>query len=288
MRSTMVTLVVLAAGQTVQAQRPAGMEAKVGTAAPAPIALEVVSITANPAAPLPGVDVTFTMTIRNAGTGTVLQVPWLIGLQGGNQPLGQGSVVNLAPGSTRTVTATWRSVAGSHAVLGAIDPRSTFTNTAPAASRAKDLTVNVPQVSGQVAGGTAPALETQVLHMDPARQAGASFADGGPMACVTELKASSSASSTAGLLLRCPTVGGRVRMTAFDGFTLKNGWVVKSVRVVGPNDGNRGWSWVERPQEGSNRPKAVLGLWSNPVHYFRGGLTIEIQGPAGTDPYVGR
>lgn len=286
MRSTMVALVVLAAGQTVQAQRPAGMEAKVGTAATAPIALEVVSITANPATPLPGVDVTFTMTIRNAGTGTVLQVPWLIGLQGGNQPLGQGSVVNLAPGSTRTVTATWRSVAGSHAVLGAIDPRSTFTNTAPAASRAKDLTVNVPQVSGQAAGGTAPALETRVLQMDPARQAGATFADGGPIACVTELKAGSTTSTT--MLIRCPTVGGRVRMTAFDGFTLKGGWVVKSVRVTGLSDANGGWSWVERPQEGSNRPKAVLGIWSNPVHYFRGALTIEIQGPAGTDPYVGR
>jgi len=265
------------------------MEAKVGTAATAPIALEVVSITANPATPLPGVDVTFTMTIRNAGTGTVFQVPWLIGLQGGNQPLGQGSVVNLAPGSTRTVTATWRSVAGSHAVLGAIDPRSTFTNTAPAASRAKDLTVNVPQVSGQVAGGTAPALETRVLSMAAARQAGATFADGGPAACVTELKAGGYVvAGSAGMLLRCVAAGSRVRMTAFDGFTLKNGWVVKSVRVTGQNDNNRGWSWVERPQEGSNRPKSVVGIWANGAAYFRGDLIIEIEGPAGTDPYVGR
>jgi len=266
------------------------MEAKVGTAATAPIALEVVSITANPATPLPGVDVTFTMTIRNAGTGTVLQVPWLIGLQGGNQPLGQGSVVNLAPGSTRTVTATWRSVAGSHAVVAAIDPRSTFTNTAPAASRAKDLTVNVPQVSGQAAGGTAPALETRVLSMGAARQAGATFADGGPVACMTELRSKGYIVETvsAGMLLRCLGAGSRVRMTAFDGFTLKNGWVVKKVIVAGLNDGNRGWSWVERPQEGSNRPKSVVGIWANGANYFRGDLIIEIEGPAGTDPYVGR
>jgi hypothetical protein len=84
-------------------------------------------------------------------------------------------------------------------------------------------------------------------------------------------------------------LGGKANFEGYVGFTLKNGWRVKSHEVV-RGSGNfaegagKGWSWVTGPPSGAN-PYFKLHFWADADRALDIGIKITIEGAEGTSPY---
>jgi hypothetical protein len=111
-----------------------------------PVKLEVTGLSIIPAQPEPGQPVTVKLTIKNAGAGSVVKVPWSIHYATGNQTLASGEQQNVTAGSSFEATVTWTAKAGAQKLQGYVDPKGTLKNTAPSASQVTDLNITVPQV----------------------------------------------------------------------------------------------------------------------------------------------
>ena len=165
----------------IQTERPAT------SLRPAPASVEIVALSATPAAPKQGEMVTVKLSIRNSGQSAVAQVPWSIHWNTANQTLAQGVQPNVVPGAVFEVTASWRAVPGEQLFQGYVDGSGkTFNNAAPVANRIANLPLTIAQVSASTQGA-APAMETQVLHFQKAKLAGAMIVNtllpGAPTAC---------------------------------------------------------------------------------------------------------
>ncbi|HUP93073.1 MAG TPA: CARDB domain-containing protein [Solimonas sp.] len=108
------------------------------------IYVEITNLIVSPAAPSAGQPTAVKLAIRNAGKGTVAKVPWTIHGYTSNQTLGQGEILNLAPGALVEVSANWNPPPGSQTLQGYVDPTGkTFNNTAPASAKFRQLVVDV-------------------------------------------------------------------------------------------------------------------------------------------------
>ncbi|MEO8055547.1 MAG: hypothetical protein ABI768_10345 [Acidobacteriota bacterium] len=218
------------------------------------------------------------------------------------------TVVNLAPGATQSVSQTVNVAAGVREYFARVDPDDTLHE--PILQRAnneKRLRINIPQlVAAQAAA--APAKETQLLDFDKAKRSGAQFG-GSPNGPVCEMLvvdantpdlSSAPGRPAAGVFfnLRCAAspVGARSDPEAFTSFRLKNGWKVKSFDVTGvqrrvwPGDRPAGeqdanWQWTKTPSVATDDPSAKLHLWTNANRWITLFVKVEIEGPAGTNPY---
>jgi hypothetical protein len=307
-----MTRALLAAAMTVAAtnalaQRPPGSQVKAGAPLPSPVpsyTAEVTAFTMHPAQPRAGDQVTFQLTLKNTGT-TEATFPWFVGLQGGAVLVGQGTLSKLPPGSTQMVTATWRATAGPQDAIGTVSPPGVATqlNAAPQAARMRTLVFTVAQGSASSAA-PAGALATQLIDWDKVRVAGGTFADGRQGPCQTRLGPITAGARVGEVQveLDCnvwqkqgntPVVtpnaqGGRMHPVFFDQFGLKNGWRVKSFNVVRtaqncPNAS--GWQVPTSPPLGGGNPKVQLALWANLNCVVALAARLEIEGPAGTNPY---
>lgn len=307
MRIHVTYLLLACTATTLGAQRPSGATTKPGVGVPSPVAsyvVEVSTFTMSPAQPRAGDQVTFQLVLRNTGA-TTASVPWFIGLQGGGQLVGQGTVNNLTPGSTQTVTASWRAVAGAQAALGSVSPPGVATtlNAAPAAARVRDLVFTVPQVLASTAAPPG-APEVRLIEWDRVRVAGGNFADGRQGPCNTRLGPETAGPRAGEVIveLDCsvwqklgssPVItpngqGARMNPVFFDNFALKNGWRVKSFNVtkLDQNCPNASaWQVPASPPLSGTSPKVQLALWANVGCTLRLATRLEIEGPRGTNPY---
>jgi len=217
-------------------------------------------------------------------------------------------VNNLGPGATQSVAARVNFAAGVREYVARVDPDDTLHE--PIVQRAnneKRLRINISQpVPAQAAA--APAKETQLLDFDKAKRAGARFAGSAnaPLCEIVILDANAPGPAglpgrpAAGVFfnLRCglsPT-GARSDPEAFTSFRLKNGWKVKSFdvtgvrRLVSPGERPAGeqdanWQWTKTPTVGTDDPSSKLHLWTNANRAMQLFVKVEIEGPAGTNPY---
>ena len=267
----------------IQTERPA---TSLGPAS-ASASVEIVALSATPAAPKQGEMVTVKLSIRNSGQSAVAQVPWAIHWNA-NQTLAQGVQPNVVPGAVFEVTASWRAVPGEQLFQGYVDGSGkTFNNAAPVAKRIAHLPLTIAQVSASTQGA-APAMETQVLHFQKAKLAGAMIVNtllpGAPAGCLTfgvhEAGSVSRSNANSGSVYFTVNCYGGAAATgeAFKNFRLQNGWKIKSVDLVGANTD---WQYRRQPQNGSNDPHMIVEMTGNGYAVFR----IDIEGPAGTSPY---
>lgn len=264
------------------------------TSAPAAPIVEIVELSATPAAPKVGEMVTIKLSMRNAGTTTVANLPWALQWHTGGQTLAQGTQTNVGPGARFEVTGSWKAVAGTQLMKGYIDPANTIKNGAPITSRIRDLTLTIAQISASTLGTAAPApvMETQRLDYSKAKNAGAGSSavlrPGAPAACAAygvNEQDTAALSQVGSVYLNLDCVGGvTVDVEVFKNFRLKNGWKVKSSGIsrVGPN---MTWQYVTKSTELSTEPRTVLRLTGASTYLV---LDVQIIGPAGTDPYTGR
>jgi CARDB protein len=294
-----VALTATVAAAQVQTQPKWGTAPKGigGTApAPAPATITKVEITGStiPGQAYVNDTVTVSATIKNTGTATVATVPWLIQDSTLNKALASGQETNFSPGSTKQVTATWKADEGTHHIQVYVDPTgTTFKNTAPVSSQIveKDLKV-VPKIvqrylewkkaTGKVSQDAASPVGCYAYVRDGGT-VGSSYQDTTPFKGVVVLTGCS------------PTVlgGFSFDVDVLNGFTLKNGWKVKSgasVLKVSRNDaGGLGWHMVTSPQAGNDSAYMKLrfdlgspvtepaSLWVS--------IQVMIEGPEHKDPY---
>ena len=273
----------------IQTERPA---TSLGPAS-APASVEIVALSATPAAPKQGEMVTVKLSIRNSGQSAVAQVPWSIHWNTANQTLAQGVQPNVVPGAVFEVTASWRAVPGEQLFQGYVDASGkTFNNAAPVANRIANLPLTIAQVSASTQGA-APAMETQVLHFQKAKLAGAmsvnTLLPGAPTGClsfgVSEVGSVSWSDSKRGSVMFSVGCLSAAAATgeAFKNFRLKNGWKIKSVDLVEAGLYGADWQYRLKPQKLSNDPHIIVEItgFGPQAAIFR----IEIEGPAGTSPY---
>lgn len=266
---------------------------------PAPASVEIVALTATPAAPKQGEMVTFKLSIRNSGQSAVAQVPWAIHWNTANQTLAQGMQPNVVPGAVFEVTASWRAVPGEQLIQGYVDAsQKTFNNTAPVAKRISNLPLTISQISASTQGaapapGSTPKPETQVLHYQKAKEAGAmsvnALMPGAPAACLKfgVIESDSIALSDSGrgsVVVGVACYGGAtVTGEAFKNFKLKNGWKIKLISQNATSDVNQtNWQYTRRPQIGTDDPHLTAEITSYDGYL---NIRIDIEGPAGTSPY---
>ncbi len=266
--------------------------------APLSASVEIVAMSATPAAPKQGEMVTIKLSMRNSGQTVVAQVPWAIHWNTANQTLAHGVEPNVVPGAVFEVTASWRAVPGQQLVAGYVDPTGkTFNNAAPVALRIRNLPLTIAQMSASTQGaapapGNAPQMETQVLHFNKARDAGATSNNTlvtFPSACISPgvdegQSGNASDSNQASVVVNlqcagCTTITGE----AFANFKLKNGWKIKTV-PPSPNNAFVPWKFKLRPQSGTNDPRMIVEMTGNSGEAR---IRIDIEGPAGTSPYIG-
>ena len=207
------------------------------------------------------------------------------------------TIVNLAPGATQTVGARVNIGPGIREYFARVDPDDTLHE--PIIQRAnneKRMKVTVPQVSGDQSAppGSAPRKETQLLDYDKAKRSGAQFliSSEGASACLTKqrdvnaIPSSGKPAAGAEFELDCSYTGARANVEAFASFHLKSGWKVKSYDAfqVG-NSGNADWQWTRTPAIGSDDPSSRIHMWADPVSIIAIDVKVEIEGPAGTNPY---
>jgi hypothetical protein len=268
---------------------------KITTAAPACSSddkIEVTAFSLNPTEARAGQSVTATMTIKNkCPNGTAdLNVPWKLYLD--DQVIKTGTS-KISAGSSADVTASWTAVGGSHHFYGEADPRNEKireNNTRP------DVVIDVPQSS--VSPATTQ-LETQVLNYQKAKLAGAQFWHGvaGYTLCtpIGQFDPAEFGESVAGnsvvFDITCSygvLTGARANPEAFQNFTLKNGWKIKSIEITPEYRrglGHGEWQWTTRPSRGSDNPYVQMHLVAEDRHSVQIYIKITIEGPAGTDPY---
>ncbi len=262
-------------------QRPSGSVVRSGPpACSAQDKVEVASFTLNPAAPAIGQSVTVRLKIRSkcpAGTAD-LRVPWEI--RKNSTRLSSGTET-LAPGVAKDVTTNWTAVAGTNNFHGSVTITDGGNN-----NTSNDVTVNL-----------SPPLVTRALNHVSAKNAGANFSanniDKTP--CILHSNGGQAGSYFGDEVINssvdCVTllVGGKLEVEGYSGFTLKNGWRVKSYELIrGTNDfaegPGRGWSWLSATPTGTN-PYYKIRLWADGHRGIEIGLKIFIEGPEGTNPY---
>lgn len=91
-----------------------------GAALPAGIDLAPATPLLAPAAPAPGDEVTFSVTVRNLGADTAAATSLRFTLDG--SVLAEPVVPSLAGGASTVVTATWTATSGDHTLLAGVDP----------------------------------------------------------------------------------------------------------------------------------------------------------------------
>jgi hypothetical protein len=205
------------------------------------------------------------------------------------------TVVNLAPGATQRVGQEVNVAPGVREYFARVDVDDMLHE--PVVQRAnneKRLKITIPQVSAQLAPAT-PQKETQLLDYDKAKSAGAQFliSRDGSNACVTEQYNlniyPSPGKPPAGVEFRlsCTLTGGSANAEGFANFRLKNGWKVKSFDVFRVAQGgvNADWSWTRTPSIGSDDPSSKLHMWAEPGSTILIDVKVEVEGPAGTNPY---
>jgi hypothetical protein len=215
-----------------------------------------------------------------------LNVPWEIRM--GNSRLADGTVT-LGPGETREMSALWTAVEGTFIFFGNADPGNTVSETDRNNNTTRDRRISV---ASSQAG-----LATKLLEHIYAKDAGAGFTANpvGITPCTLETNGGipvSGSSEQVQAKINCTgwPAGGRGDFEGYLGFTLKNGWRVKSYVIprsstTGFEEGQgRGWSWGSPPPSGTN-PYYKLHLWTDGFHGIEIFVKITIEGPQGTNPY---
>jgi hypothetical protein len=212
----------------------------------------------------------------------------------------ESTVNNLAPGTSQTFGARVNIAPGVREYFARVDTDDTLHE--PLVQRANNerrLKMSIPQVSGQQAAapGSAPALDTQFLDYDLAKNAGAQFAngiDGAAGLCANRTGQFGGASVNdqwKGVAFRadCDQSPNGVRATpeAFTGFRLKNGWKVKEFAIFGVEKSRHGadWQWRQTPAKGTDDPSMRMHVFAEPNTHVKVRVKVEIEGPTGTNPY---
>jgi hypothetical protein len=212
------------------------------------------------------------------------------------------TVNNLAPGASQTVGAHVNVGPGVREYFARVDPDDILHE--PIVQRANNesrLRLTIPQVSRDQAPppGSTPPKETQLLDFDTAKRSGAQFAIAlsGVPTCTADLKDAKDPDvvrwggfASAGVFFRLSCTGSftgaRSDPEGFTNFRLKNGWKVKSFDAVGAHKfGNADWQWTKTPAVGSDDPSAKLHFWAERDGTVTVSVKVEIEGPAGTNPY---
>jgi hypothetical protein len=214
------------------------------------------------------------------------------------------TVNNLAVGVPQSVGAPVNIGPGEREYTAKVDPDNTLKEPTPQqrANNEMRLKLTIPQVSGQQAppAGSTPPKETQLLDYDKAKRSGAQFAASleGPSTCLVDQKDANDASLSdrsgrpaSGVWFRLfcsfTVTGARTNPEAFTNFHLKNGWKVKSYDVVGIRKvgDSEDWQWTKTPSIGSDDPSSKLHMWADANRSIELFVKVEIEGPAGTNPY---
>ena len=211
------------------------------------------------------------------------------------------TVNNLAPGASQTVGARVNVGPGVRDYFARVDPDDTLHE--PIVQRANNesrLKLTIPQVSRDQAPppGSTPPKETQLLDYDKAKRNGAQFSAGleGNTPCIpvgvfdqTQDPDYTLHRPALGILFvaDCKNFpfGARATPEAFTGFRLKNGWRVKSFLVVDQNVNGGNWEWRKTPSNGTDDPSMRLHIWADGLGWSLALVKVEIEGPAGTNPY---
>lgn len=277
-----------------------------GAVAPAPTQpvsvsdwVEVAGMSVHPAQPVAGQPYRVWIGIRNKAPGTRTGLRWRLLLDGGNVIADQ--TFDLPAGETRIamadVTGNATLGSGTRYFCAQIDPENALGESAAAReNNIRDLWVNV-----------APAAqETRDLDFKSAHRWGGSrlrhnfdnpvaggpalpFAPPGVTGAVQDQWLDT---NDLEFFLDCRGAG-RARATpeALIGLELKHGWHVKEVHTRLERQGSLftgGGStieWQVVPEAGATRPYMRVRLTCDPDHAIWAHVRIEIEGPAGTDPY---
>lgn len=289
--------------QAVQAPRTPAMEQKQLQSAPAwimmaaPIVVEAQTLTVSPDSPRAGDQVTARFTIKNAGSGVVATVPWIINIAPRSRTpfMAQGEKANVRPGTSFDVTFTWEATAGvtiANAHVGRI-----LNSTAPPEAQQREQRIFVAEgaVTQNTVGAGAPKIVRQVLNYQKARAAGARFSHSveGVGGCA-EIGQYDRGGTTASVMFSatgCIYMGDLATPEAFTDFQLKNGWKIAggagtiTVSPVGQS-GNSDWQWTQRPNEGGINTAMKMHIWSVALGGIVMAVTVMIEGPEGSDPYA--
>lgn len=213
------------------------------------------------------------------------------------------TVNNLGPGATQSFGAHVNIAPGVREYFARVDMDDTLHE--PIIQRANNerrLKLTIPLVSRDQAAapGSAPAKETQLLDYDKAKRSGAQFSismEGRSLCGPSQTDVNDawlsgrSGKPAAGVwfALSCTSVptGGRTAADAFMNFHLKNGWKVKGYDVVGihKEGGNADWQWNKTPSVNTDDPSGKIHMWADLNGSIELFVKVEIEGPAGTNPY---
>jgi hypothetical protein len=209
------------------------------------------------------------------------------------------TVNNLALGVPQSVGARVNIGPGVREYIAKVDPDNTLKEPIPQrVNNESRLRLTIPQVSGQQAPppGSAPRMETQFLDYQKAKNAGAQFTDGidGPNGLCLNVGQFNSVpwvdDHSQGVLFSADCTaapnGARATPEVFTGFRLKHGWRVKDY-AIGRNEksGQADWQWRQTPSKGTDDPSMRMHVFASPLAWIKVQVKVEIEGPAGTNPY---
>lgn len=261
------------------APRPGSLVRSTPPACSAQDKVEVASFTLSPAQPTLGQAVTVRLKIKSkCPSGTAdLRVPWEIRK---NSTIISSGTETLPSGISKDVTTDWTAVAGTNNFHGNL-----MITDGGANNTSNDVTVTL-----------SPPMVSQVLSHVSAKNVGANFSankvDTNPCDLVTSGgQAGSYGEEMVFNRLTClgHLAGGKADVEGYLGFTLKNGWRVKSyeiIRSAAPyNEGTgKGWSWLSAPPTGTS-PYFKFRLWADGNYAIAIRVKVFIEGPEGTNPY---
>lgn len=287
------TVLVVPANLSAQLPRP-------GTPKVAPSAdrVQLTALNVSTVRPDLGTTVTVQATLRNVDPNYAINIPWTISLTGpaGTQTLGSGTASAVAPGASLTVSASWRAIAGEHVASAAADPSNSLGEMAP------------NPTNNARSSGTITPQDVRLLTFAEAVAAGAQFSSNvsGSTMCRTVGVFDANEARFLGAQGRgrplfvadCTTppqsppvvTGAKAKPLAFGNLTLRNGWTVRSVRVLsGGQDGTRasgsaGGSAVALPTVGSTSPRTEFSVFADKGGVFEALLEVTIAGPAHLHP----
>jgi hypothetical protein len=266
-----------------------------GNPKPAPAAdrVQVTAITLNTKTPEIPTPLRVRATIKNLDPNYSLSIPWGIEVDGpsGHGLIASGTAENVPPGVSFNVTANWMSRPGEHTFLAFADPGNT---TAEMVGSRGNNSLRSDKVTP---------ISVQFLSYSQAASAGAQFSDnrqGAYTSCkfLGQFNASDNRFWGSGqgrerplFIAECAGVtGGKADPEVFKNFTLKNGWTIRSVRIL--SDGqdhtrtaNGGGNPVVAPTIGSNNPYTKFHVWADRGGVFEALLEIVIVGPAHLSAY---